>query len=184
MNKTIVIDSEVSLKRLDIDDANELFELTERNRTHLRQWLPWLDSISNPDDTKEFIEGTIKQFEAGLGPVFAIIVEQRIAGVIGFHPIDNADHVAEIGYWLSADHQGKGIITNSCRALIKHAFEYLSVNRLQVPAAEQNIKSRSVSERLGLKFEGILRERENLYGNFVNHAMYSILKSEYDKADF
>ena len=80
--------------------------------------------------------------------------------------------MGEIGYWLSEDLQGKGIVTQSCKALIKLGFEVFNFNRIQIPAAEENYKSRSVSERLGFKFEGIIREREYLYGKFVNHAMY------------
>ena len=53
------------------------------------------------------------------------------------------------------------------------------MQRLQIPAAENNLKSRSVPERLGLKFEGILRNRQNLYGKLINHAMYSMTKDEY-----
>jgi hypothetical protein len=34
----------------------ELFNLTNRNRRYLKKWLPWLDSIMSPEDTKEFIE--------------------------------------------------------------------------------------------------------------------------------
>lgn len=181
MNKPITIDPEITLKRLEIDDAQELFDLTEENQTYLRRWVAWIDSTNTVDNRREFIQGTIDQFEKGLGPTYAIIVNNSIAGVIGFHPIDQSNHVGEIGYWLSEEHQGKGIMTNCCKALIKQAFESLNINRLQIPAAEDNIKSRSIPERLGFTFEGILRECENLYGNFVNQAMYSMLKSEYEK---
>jgi len=184
MNKLITIDPEVSLKRLEMDDVTELFDLIQKNKNYLRQWMSWADSTKTPEDIKEFIQKTIDQFEKSLGPQFVIIVKKSIVGVIGFHPIDKANHIAEIGYWLTEDQQGNGIMTNCCKVLIKHAFENLNINRLQIPAAEHNTKSRSIPERLGLQFEGILRERENLYGNFVNHAMYSMLKSEYDKKDF
>jgi len=184
MNNQIKISTQVSLRRLEIDDADELFELTNINRNYLRQWLPWLDITKSPEDTRTFIQTTISQFEKGLGPQYAIIIQNSIVGIIGFHSIDKSNHIAEIGYWLSEAHQGKGVITDSCKALIKQAFESLNINRIQIPAAEHNKKSRSVPERLGLTFEGILRDQENLYGNFVNHAMYSMLKSDYDKKDF
>lgn len=166
-----------------IEDAQELFELTKANHAHLRPWVSWIDSTNTIDDRRDFIESTIDQFEKGLGPTYAIVRDNRIAGVIGFHPIDQSNHVAEIGYWLSEEHQGKGIMTSCCRALIKEAFETLNVNRIQIPAAEKNLKSRAIPERLGFTFEGILREVENLYGTYVNHAMYSMLKSDYEKIE-
>ena len=88
-----------------------------------------------------------------------------MCGMAGFHPFDLSNQCAEIGYWLSENEQGQGIITKCCEVLISQAFETYAMQRLQIPAAENNLKSRSVPERLGLKFEGILRNKENLYGN-------------------
>ena len=184
MKDIITISPEISLRRLELIDADELFLLTDENRTYLRQWLPWLDFVNQPEDTKAFIQTTITQYENNLGSQFAIISQNKIIGVIGFHPIDQANHIAEIGYWLAEKCQGRGIITESCKTLIKQAFGSLNINRVQIPAAERNSKSRSIPERLGLKFEGVIRDKENLYGVFVNHAMYSMLKSEYEIKDF
>ncbi|MCP4181283.1 MAG: GNAT family N-acetyltransferase [bacterium] len=180
-NQDIKISEDLSLLNIKLEHAKELYNLTDKNREYLKQWLPWLDFVKCENDTLNFIKRTISQNEKSLGPTFAISVGEKIGGIIGFHPIDNSNKVGEIGYWLSASLQKKGIITLSCKALIKLGFEKYNLNRIQIPAAEKNYKSRSVPERLDFKFEGIIREREYLYGKFVNHAMYSMLKSEYKK---
>lgn len=156
-----------------------MFELTNINRERLRQWLPWLDYVKIESDTLKFIEKAIVQNENSLGATFVILHKNIVGGVIAFHPLNKTNNIGEIGYWLSKDLEGKGIITLSCKALIKLGFESYNLNRIQIAVAENNYKSRSVPERLGFKYEGIIRDRECLYGNYVNHAMYSILKNEY-----
>jgi ribosomal-protein-serine acetyltransferase len=174
------IDESTSLRVLREADAAELFALTDSNRSHLRLWLPWVDAVTCQQDTHAYLGTVVAQREAGLGPVFGILRAQILAGVVGFHPLDRFNRIGEIGYWLAERHQGHGVMTRSCRFLVRYGFHTLDLNRIQIPAATQNRRSRAIPERLGFKFEGILRERENLYGTFVDHAMYALLRSEFD----
>jgi ribosomal-protein-serine acetyltransferase len=45
--------------------AQQLTDLTERNREHLREWLPWVDTNRTLEDRKNFIRGALKQFAQG-----------------------------------------------------------------------------------------------------------------------
>lgn len=56
----------------------------------------------------------------------------------------------------------------------------LFIDWVVIAAATGNQRSRAVPERLGFKFEGMLRECEELYGTFVDHAVYSQLRAEFD----
>lgn len=179
MASQIYISEETTLLDIEESHAAELYELTDTNRTYLREWLPWLDYVSKESDTLEFIKKSISQREDSKGPIFVISHKNKLGGVVGFNSIDNSNRTGEIGYWLSEALQGKAIITSSCKALIKLGFEDYNLNRIQIAAAEHNTKSRSIPERLGFKYEGLLRNRECLYGTYVSHAMYSILKDEY-----
>ncbi len=173
------IDEATALKILEKRDVAELFALTVANRRYLKRWLPWLDAVLTEVDTLAYVETTIVQREAGLGPTFGIVRGRALAGVVGFHPIDRLHRVGEIGYWLAEAHQGRGIMTECCRFLVRYGFQTLDLNRIQIPAATENARSRAIPERLGFKLEGILREREYLYGRFVDHALYAMLASEF-----
>ena len=74
-------------------------------------------------------------------------------------------------------------MTQCCRFVVRYGFLTLDLNRIQIAAGTENHDSRAIPERLGFKFEGILRGRENLYGTFIDHAMYSLLRSEFDAAE-
>lgn len=175
------IDDATALRALQREDAPELFALTDSNRKYLRTWLPWVDVVLEEADWTAFIETAIAQRDAGRGPTFAILRDGAIVGVAGFmRPIDLANRVGEISYWLAAEAQGRGTMTECCRFIVRYAFLTLDLNRVEIAAATGNIRSRAVPERLGFKFEGVLREREELYGTFVDHALYSQLRSEFD----
>jgi ribosomal-protein-serine acetyltransferase len=178
-----VIDRSTSLRVLHEDDARELFELTDDNRAYLRRWLPWLDTVTREVDTRAYVRATLKQRKEGRGPVFGIHYEGDLAGVIGFLPIDRVNRFGEIGYWLAAKRQGRGIMTQCCRFVVRYGFLTLDLHRIQIAAATENRQSRAIPERLGFKLEGVLRERENLYGTFVDHAVYALLRAEFDAAN-
>lgn len=173
------IDDSTALRVLRREDARELFALTDANRSHLRVWLPWVDVVRAEADTRSFIEATIKQREAARGPTFAVLRDGAIAGIVGFRPIDRVNRVGEIGYWLAAASQGRGIMTSCCRFLVRYAFHTLDLNRVEIAAGVHNARSRAIPERLGFKLEGVLREREDLYGTYLDHAMYSQLRREF-----
>jgi len=64
----------------------------------------------------------------------------------------------EIGFtWLAASAQGTGINTEAKLLLLTHAFETLGVARADLKTDARNARSRRAMERLGIPFEGVLR---------------------------
>ena len=177
-----VIDSRSALRVLREDDAAELFALTDANRADLRRWLPWVDLVMSEDDSRSFLEAVSAQRSEGRGPTFGVVHDGALAGVVGFLPIDRANRCGEIGYWLGESARGRGVMTHSCRFVVRYGFLTLDLNHIQIAAGTDNYQSRAIPERLGFRFEGILRGRENLYGTFIDHAMYALLRSDFDAA--
>jgi ribosomal-protein-serine acetyltransferase len=178
-----IIDADTTLRVLREDDAAELFALTEVNRAYLRRWLPWLDAVTSEADTRAYLRTAVAQREAGRGSTFGIVCAGTLAGVVGFHRIDRVHRIGDIGYWLAERHQGHGVMTECCRFVVRYGFQTLDLNRIQIAAATENRRSRAIPERLGFKQEGVLRANENLYGTFVDHALYSLLRGEFDAAN-
>ncbi len=167
------------LRLLTAQDAEECFAVVDANRAHLREWLPWVDRSNSPTDTYWFIEGALQQFAANNGFQAGIVVEQRLVGAIGFHGIDWASRRTSIGYWLAEPHQGRGLVTTACRALVDHAFSAWKLNRVEVRAAVDNLRSRAVPERLGFTLEGTIRQAEWVNDRFVDHAVYGMLAADW-----
>lgn len=158
--------------------AEALFDLTDRNRGFLKKWLPWLDNVTKPSDTKEFIEAQLLRFQQGEALHVTVFYREKIAGVLGYNRIDQVNSIGYIGYWLAQEYNGKGIMTQSVKDLIGLGFEYYSLNRIEIRCAVDNHKSRAIPGRLGFQKEGIIRQAEKLYGKHLDHVVYGLLKQE------
>jgi ribosomal-protein-serine acetyltransferase len=176
----MTIDDGLMLRTLREDDAETLFRLVDTNRDHLREWLPWLDATTIPDHIRQFIQSTLRQDADTQGPTFAIISQGSQVGIVGYHPIRWNNRSVEIGYWLSRDALGQGIMIRCCRALVYHAFQVLQLNRVTIPAAVGNRRRRAIPERLGFKKEGVIRDAEWLYDHYVDHVLHAMLRREWE----
>ncbi|HYM40721.1 MAG TPA: GNAT family protein [Thermoplasmata archaeon] len=178
----IRVDEEIDLRLVRKRDATEIFALTERNRAYLRRWLPWVDGTRSVEDTRAFIQRSQEQVRVGQGFQSGIVFRGELVGVMGFVYVDGANRRAEIGYWISEDHQGRGIMTRACRALVDFAFGSLRLNRVEIRADMENRRSRAIPERLGFRQEAVFRGAGWMYDHHIDLVMYSMLRDEWDAA--
>lgn len=176
---TLHINDQISLKILEHSDAKDLYELLDKNRSYLRNWLSWVDSIRSYEDYLPIINSWLKQYCTNNGFTAAIIYNKKMIGMAGFHDINWKNQSTSIGYWLGSEYQGNGIITEICKVLVSVSFSTYNLNRVEIRVAEDNLKSRAIPERLGFQLEGKLRESEWLYDRFINHVIYSMVKNDW-----
>lgn len=92
--------------------------------------------------------------------------------------------VCEIGYtWLTRDAIRTAANTEAKLLMLAHAFEGWRVHRVCLHTDERNAVSRAAIERIGAKFEGILRAHR-MANDFIprNSARYSITAAEWPEA--
>ncbi|MBV9689612.1 MAG: GNAT family N-acetyltransferase [Ktedonobacteraceae bacterium] len=175
----INIDSDTYLHTLTARDAPQLFALTDQNRLYLRKWLPWVDATQSVEDTLAFIQSTWTQYANNEGFSCGIWYKHQLAGTIGYHSIDWSNRKVEIGYWLAAVFQGKGIMTRSCRAMVVYAFDTLQLRKIEIRCAVGNHRSCAIPQRLGFRPEGLIRQAEWLYDHFVDLTVYAMLAHDW-----
>jgi ribosomal-protein-serine acetyltransferase len=158
-----------------------LFKVVDRERAQLREWLAWVEERSSEDAILAWVHAVLEQFAANNGFSTVIWVDGQIAGTIGILPIDWRNRKAEIGYWLAKEFQGRGIVTEACRAIIRHLLIELDLHRVEIHCATGNVRSRAIPERLGFTHEGTQRESHKLHGRFVDMEIYSLLREEFDR---
>jgi len=166
---------------LDLNDVEELFALTDRSRETLREWLPFVDNVKTVKDTEQFVRNAMQQYADHNGIQAGIYYDGKLAGVIGYHQVNWQHKWTSIGYWLGNEFVGNGLVTNSMRAFIDFAFEYLKLNRIEVRVAVGNIRSRTIPKVLGFNEEGRLRDAEWLYDHYVDQVVYGLTAVEWKK---
>jgi ribosomal-protein-serine acetyltransferase len=177
-----VIRPGLELRLLEERHSSTVYPLADRNREHLREWFAWVDATKSEDDILAFIRRSLNQFASNLGFSAGIWEQSRYAGNISLHKVDWLNRRAEIGYWLGREFQGRGIVTDACRAVTRHALVELDLNRVEIRCATGNAKSKAIPLRLGFTLEGVLRQAELLHERYVDLEVYSMLRSEFAQA--
>jgi len=160
-------------------DAAELSALIRANFDHLAPWMPWARRDYSLERALAFIRRSHDQLADDNGFQVLITERGRIVGTAGYHAVSWEARSTSIGYWLSADRQGHGIMTDTVRALVDHAFGEWQLNRVEIRAAVENVRSRAIPERLGFSEEGRLRQAELVQGRFLDLMVYSMLAADW-----
>lgn len=173
------VDEKISIELLQLLHKEELFTMIDANREHLRKWLLWVDKRKSPDDFDSIIPIWLKNYADNNGFDAVIRYNGRLVGMVALHFIDWKNRATSIGYFLSEDAQGHGIITKSITAILDYLFTTLKLHRVEIQCAVNNYKSIAVPERLGFEKEGIKRDGQLLYDRYEDLVTYSLLASEW-----
>lgn len=174
-----LLDEYSELRLLQTHQAEALFDLTDRNREHLRRWLPWVDGVQRAEDTRKFIQSRLEALAKSNGYDLTIWHRGQIAGTVGLFDMDGLK--GEIGYWLGQGFEGQGLMSRSVAALLQYAFIDLGLLRVQIRANVNNHKSRAIPERLGFTLEGILRNDSVLHNAISrNNALYAMTQEDWE----
>jgi ribosomal-protein-alanine N-acetyltransferase len=106
--------------------------------------------------TIAFVEKVMGWDRAGIPSQSSVALRCRdaIIGYCGFfyHPEDGIEDI-EIGYRLHPDHWNRGLITEAARAVRDHGFREWGLSRVISLIHPENVPSRRVAEKNGMKVE-------------------------------
>lgn len=165
--------------------ASELSALVTANQAHLVEWMPWAVNVMSADEYGTFLAERCALFESGTDMAMHLIERssERLVGGIGLHFIDWDNGVVEIGYWLSKESCGAGLVTEAVRRLVAFVFGELSpVERVEIRCDAENLLSGAVALRCGFAHEATLRSnRRNHTGRreMRDTKVFAMLRSEY-----
>lgn len=170
------------------EDAEALRVTCAKNREHLLPWLPWAEADPQTLDEKlELILGFRSRYDSGENCVMGIFERAggELVGGTGLHPCggEGPRHTREIGYWICAEREGQGYVTEATKALLVVAFRWLQLTTVIVRCDPDNLRSRAIPERLGFVCEGLLRatiHRAN--GDLAAAYRYCMTAAEFEES--
>jgi ribosomal-protein-serine acetyltransferase len=176
---SFAVNEDISIELFQQHHKVELYALIDSNREYLRKWLQWVDKRQSPEDFEPIIPLWIHNYADNNGFDAGIRYKGNLVGMIGLHYIDWKTKSTSIGYFLSENAQGKGIITTSISALLNYVFTDMKLNRVDIQCAVNNLKSIGIPERLSFTNEGITRDGQWLYDHYEDIVTYSMLAREW-----
>ena len=169
----------LTLRRMMVLDTDDMFEYA--GRTDVTKYLTWYPHPDR-DYTREYLEYLGNRYSAGMFYDWAVIYEPdcKMVGTCGFTSFNCVSDSAEVGYVLNPAYWGKGIATEALTRVLKFGFEEMKLHRIEARFIQENERSLHVMEKVGMTFEGVMREGMLIKGNYVNVGICSILASEWN----
>ncbi|HCG30000.1 MAG TPA: hypothetical protein DEU95_09750 [Chloroflexi bacterium] len=85
----------------------------------------------------------------------------------------------EVGYWLGRPLWRQGLTTEAGQAILRYAFHDLELNRVEARCEAENAASERVMQKLGMSYEGLMRQQIFVKGVFRDMKLYAQLRSEW-----
>lgn len=193
------IDEEIHLRNIHPDDTEALFDLIERNRLRLRQWiapyalpetakdarlftilclLNYYGDPIGPSELDQYYSELQHYFPPAHRPLdLGIWFHGVLAGTVFMSRLNDSLTALEFGFWITEEYEGKGIVPRRVSALMDYAIDEMGIQRFIIGCAVNNLRSRAVPEHLGYRLH-VTQPNKEVVGKFVyDRAIYGILST-------
>lgn len=149
--------------------------LLEANLEHLQRWVPIFAPL-RPEDADALTARSLELFVAGTGWEADLCEYGEVVGVIRLHSRSAPGGSSEVGYWVDAAHEGRGLVTRAMSGVLAYLFEGFGVGHVSLVTATDNERSRRVAERLGFELEAVMRRSSvSVTGEPVDQVCYGLV---------
>ena len=127
-----------------------------------------------------FLDSVTMAWENLSGFTFAIDLktEQQLIGMVSLRP-EKEQQRAELGYWIGLPYWSQGYTTEAARSVLAFGFEQLKLNRIYASHFPNNPASGRVMQKIGMTYEGTLRQHVMRFGQPRDLVFYGLLRSEW-----
>ncbi|MFF5569012.1 GNAT family N-acetyltransferase [Streptomyces sp. NPDC012623] len=155
------------LRPATLDDAEALTEALVRNREHLRPWEPArpADFFTARDQARRLADPSLRRWLLVDGP--------RVVGTVTLSNIAlGCFRSAHLGYWIDADHTGRGLATRAAEEVCRAARDELGLHRVEAGTLLVNTASQRVLGKCGFELIGTAPRYLHIAGEWRDHRLY------------
>jgi len=159
------------------EDINLLVTYESQNRDHLAKWEPnRKDDYFGFDETKKRVESNYQDFQLG-SSVSLVGFNKEKSKIICICTFSNiaygAFQACNLGYSISEQEQGKGLMFEMLQVSINYVFRELKLHRIMANYIPENTRSEKLLNRLGFQKEGLAKSYLKIAGLWQNHILTS-----------
>jgi RimJ/RimL family protein N-acetyltransferase len=128
----------------------------------------------------KFVRSNERKWKEGSSLALLILDKDdgRILGGTGFHRLNWADRLCELGYWVAPREWGKGIAAEAAYAVCRTAFRTLRLHRIEAGVLAFNPRSARVLQKIGFRQEGRLRAKHRDGRRWADELTFGLLAEE------
>jgi [ribosomal protein S5]-alanine N-acetyltransferase len=161
-----------------LGDAPAVAALYRANRDFLAPWEPVRDDEFYTEHGQQaVIERALERYAAGTCVPHVVLDEAgQVAGRINLNDVvRGAFHSCNLGYWVSASVNGRGLATAAVGEMARVAFGPFGLHRVQAATLLHNVASQRVLERNGFTRIGMAPAYLNIAGRWQDHLLFQLL---------
>ena len=177
---TTGLDADVRLRSLTEADADVLAAMVEANLDRLSEFLAWPATARTPEGALSMITPYLEQRD-GRRVLAGIWADDQLVGGIAVFRHDPAAATIELGCWVVAAAEGRGVVRAACVEALRLVRSW-GVERVQWNCDPANTRSSGLALRLGFSYEGTLRSSYPVEGRRTDTAVYGLVEGEIDRA--
>ncbi|SNT25145.1 GNAT family N-acetyltransferase [Rhodococcoides kyotonense] len=147
----------VVMRRETADDAAVVADAIASNIPRLAPWMEWaVVEAADVEAQQARIADTRRQWDSGTAYDFLVLdaATDHALGKAGLNR--RGDDWLELGYWLTADAEGHGIMTAVASTLTDIALELHDVSRVEIHCDAANLRSQAIPRRLGYRLARVV----------------------------
>ena len=166
------------LRRLDNADVKDVYAL--RSNASTMKYIP-RPLLKNEEEALEHITMINAKIDTNEGINWAITFKgnPKLIGIIGHFRIQPQNYRAEIGYMISPEYHGQGIVAEAIKEVVRYGFEEMNLHSIEAIIDPNNLASERVLQKNGFVKEAHILENEFFDGKFIDTVIYSLLKRNF-----
>ena len=163
-------------------DGRALFEAMVDSLPELRRWpgsLAWALVAPSEENSEAYCRTAAANFLARRDFTLLLVLRGtgEIVGSSGLHRPDWGVPKMENGWWDRTNYTRQGLVTEAVEAILAFGFDALKARRIFALPDEENTASCRVCERVGMQFEGLIRnERVDPSGKLHHSRLYASIR--------
>ena len=166
------------LRKGNLEDCEDIFN-NYTSKDKVTEFLSW-QTHKSIEDTITYLKNVVlPEYEKEFYCWYIELKEtHKVIGNVSVVNLNKDKKYAELGWVLSDDYWGQGIMPEAAKVVLEY-LKSLGFVRIEAKHKVENAKSGKVMQKIGMKYEGILR-KANLdnKGNLCDVAVYSYINGE------
>lgn len=148
-------------------------------------WVYSTVKIKTEDDFKEYFNQALAWSNQTSQQAFVVydLEKDEYVGMTRLYAFDSKNKSAKLGFtWYALESQGTGVNMHVKYLVLKHAFEKLNLERIELNADLRNERSIAAMTKMGATQEGIIRKNVYLPDGYKRDTViFSVLKEDWEE---
>jgi ribosomal-protein-alanine N-acetyltransferase len=183
---TRVVTDRLTLRPPRTADVPEMRRALRQNAAHLRPWSVAPTAGEDASSLTSVSRAVLRhRREWKQGQAYVLLITPRndervcIGRIALGGVLRGAFQNGYLGYWIDAEHQGRGLMTEAVRAATTFALEVAGLHRVQAAVMPRNGASQRVLEKAGYRREGLAARYLCIAGTWEDHVLFAVTSEEW-----